>query len=178
MVQVWRGESSGVLFDAFDINQTNAGVGFFFAESEEHAKAYAAKGTEPRAFELDTGLVLDLRDVHQAWRTPKMRAVLEEVRDCFDEWVCRYSGDNRDLLDYLEAGDLYDYEGTGSGQRWNQLFRSAKAAGFNSVCLPDYTDGVRGENSIVWVVFDPARIKPSMTPSPLQQRKVRKPGPR
>src|SRR5690606_13467817 len=100
------------------------------------------------------------RDAYGAWRQPAARAVLEQVAAEFDEWVCRYSGEPRHIADYLEAGDLYDYEGTGSGQRWNALFDAARDAGFDSVAVRDVTDGVSGEDAVVWVVFDPARIHP------------------
>jgi hypothetical protein len=164
-VQVWRGESSGVLFDEFDLRQTNARVGFFFAESHAHAACYAGAGTEPRAFTLEVERVLDLRDVGRAWRHPESRAVIEALRAEFDEWQCRYSGEPRDVTDYLEAGDLYDYEGTGSGRRWNRLFGLAQEAGFDSVCVLDRTDGDYGNNAAVWVVFNPAQIQ-IRAPSP------------
>lgn len=156
--RVWRGESSGELFETFDLGQTQAGVGFFFALSHAHAQFYAGHGTQPRPFVLDPGQTLDVCDPIRAWRDPQARAVLEEVQGLFDDWVCRRSGEERDLVSYLEAGDLYDYEGTGSGQRWNALFKTAHAFGYDSVCVRDYTDGVAGEESVVWVVFDPARI--------------------
>lgn len=156
--RVWRGESSGVLFDAFDLNNTQSKVGFFFAQRHDHAASYAAAGTGPRAFVLDPGKVLDLRDPYGVFLDPTVQAVLNDLRDHFDDWTCRYSGDPRDVVDYLEAGDLYDYEGTGEATRWNRLFRLADAHGYDSVCVRDVTDGVSGEDALVWVVFDPARI--------------------
>ena len=158
--RVWRGESSGVLFDTFDAARTHHGVGFFFAQSHEHACFYAGHGTQPRAFALDPGRTLNLLDPYRVMRDPGVAAVLGALKEGFDEWVCRHSGEERDVLDYLEAGDLYDYEGTGSGRRWNALFALAQEAGFDSVCVRDNTDGVPGEESVVWVVFKPEQIHP------------------
>ena len=174
--RVWRGESSGDLFESFDLGKTHAGVGFFFALSHEHAQFYAGHGTQPRAFVLDPGNTLNLCDPYLAWREPAARQVLEDVSENFDEWVCRHSGEERDLVSYLDAGDLYDYEGNGSGQRWNSLFRTARAAGYDSVCVRDYTDGVKGEDSVVWVVFEPGRIHADPNRPVPETPRARKPG--
>lgn len=158
---VWRGESSGTLYDTFDRRQTNAGVGFFFAEDHRQAAFYAGMGTAPRAFHLKASNVLDLLDPYDASVRPFVQAFAEE----FDEWVDRYSGEPMDVFSYLDAGALYDYEGTGSGTRWNALFRLAEAEGYDAVVVRDQTDGV---DAPVWVVFNPDQIVhvPGATPRP------------
>ena len=165
--RVWRGESGGELFDTFENGKTRHGIGFFFAQSHEHATYYAGFDTQPRPFVLDPGNVLDLLDPHGLHlKNSQAQAVLNGVRQAFDEWIDRSSGEERDLTDFLEAGDLYDYEGTGSAERWNTLFVEARAAGYNSVKVRDYTDGVTGDDAIVWVVFDPSRIHHAIAPQP------------
>lgn len=148
---LWRGESSGVLYDTFDRRQTNAGVGFFFAEDQRQAAFYAGLGSAPRAFHLKAANVLDLLDPYDPSVRPFVQAFAEE----FDEWVDRYSGEPMDVFSYLEAGALYDYEGTGRGTRWNALFRLAEAEGYDAVVVRDQTDGV---DAPVWVVFQPEQI--------------------
>lgn len=170
---VWRGESSGVLFDEFDLSKTRCGVGFFFAHRHDHAAFYAGAGTEPRSFRLDPGTCLDLDDAYgTVTGNAKARQVIEALREEFDEWVDRRSGEAMDVVDFLEAGNLYDYEGTGSATRWNMLFTLAQDAGFDSVRVRDVTDGVSGEDAMVWVVFDPTRIT-ACDPEP---QTVRTPG--
>lgn len=174
--RVWRGESSGDLFDKFDMAQTRHGIGFFFAQREDHAACYAGAGTQPRHFALDPGRCLDLTDPYQITRQDHgAAAVLSALRDSFDEWVDRYSGETMDLADFLEAGNLYDYEGTGSAERWNRLFVEAAAAGYDSVRVRDVTDGVSGDDAIVWVVFDPGRIHFLPSPVPAPSRKGPRP---
>lgn len=151
---VWRGETGGDMFDTFDLNQTHAGVGFFFAEDQAHAQSYAGRGSAPRAFTLRANRVLDLTDCYKP--DPVMHAFLQYYAAQFDDWADRVSGEPMDVYGFLEAGALYDYEGTGSGRRWNALFSMAWEAGFDAVRVPDSTDG--SFLSTVWVVKDPEQI--------------------
>lgn len=157
--RVWRGESSGQMFDTFDHGKTMAGSGFFFAQEYEHAAWYARAGSRPRAFVLDPGRVLDLRDPYGAYiRDPDVRQVIDDLRDEFDEWIDRASGEEGQPADWLEAGTLYDYEGNGRGQRWHTLFRLAWTHGFDSVVVRDATDAPGGEVATTWVVKDAHQI--------------------
>ena len=159
--RVWRGESSGNLFETFDHAKTMAGSGFFFAQDQAHADWYAGGGTAARAFILDPGTILDLRDPYDAYiRNPKVRTLINALRDEFDEWVDRQSGEEGHPNDWLAAGNLYDYEGDGRGDRWHFLFRLAWAHGFDSVVIHDATDSPHGQLGTTWVVQDPARILP------------------
>lgn len=153
----YRGESSGKMFTEFDLSKTAARVGFFFATEEKHARSYAAPGTPARKFSLETGRVLDLTKPH----SDSVKPFLAEYQNCYDEWIDRYSGETLslyDLADTLETGMLYAYEGTGTGGRWNTLFRLARNQDYDSVCVFDATDGAQGESVQIWVLFDPARI--------------------
>lgn len=166
---VWRGETSGEMFDTFDLARTMHGSGFFFAENRDHAVLYAKDGTEPRAFELRAQRVLDLTDPYAR----SVRAFCDALRAEFDEWTDRYSGEPMALEDFLESGALYDYEGTGSGGRWHRLFRMAWAEGYDAVAVLDATDGV--PLSTVWVVAQPEQIRPAaistQAPAAAQERR-------
>lgn len=156
--RVWRGESSGILFEQFDLAKTNARCGFFFAQDHEHAQGYAGRGTTPRPFVLDVGKVLDLRDPYGAWiKNPEARQVIQDLRDDYDEWVDPTSGEPMEPCDFMEAGDLYNYD---LGQRWNRLFVLASLHGYDSVVIHDATDGCGSGLGTTWVVFDPSRIHP------------------
>lgn len=157
---LWRGESSGELYETFDRRKTTAGVGFFFAEDYQQAAFYAGRGTAPRGFHLKAANLLDLMDPYD----PAVRAFVTEFQDEFDEWVDRYSGEPMSAFDFLDAGSLYDYEGTGSGTRWNALFRLAESQGYDAVVVRDQTDGV---DAPVWVVFEPGQVVhvPHATPA-------------
>lgn len=150
---VYRGELSGNLYNIFDRRSTDAGVGFFFAENQEQAEGYAGRGTSPRQFKIYADRVLDLTNPYGS----EQREFLKGYEAEFDEWIDRSSGEATSASEMLEAGSLYDYEGTGSGRRWNALFRIAEAEGFNAVRVLDSTDGV--PTSPVWVVFEPNQAK-------------------
>lgn len=149
---VHRGESSGTLFEDFDLRKTRAGVGFFFAEDVVQARGYAGRGTDPRSFYLSSNKKLDLLDPYR----PALREFLAEYGETFDEWIDRYSGEAIDPATLIESGSLYDYEGTGSGTRWNALFSLARAQGYDAVTVLDVTDGVQAP---IWVVFSPEQIR-------------------
>ena len=153
----YRGEQSGILFTHFDLAKTSAKVGFFFTTKIEHAYRYAGTGTPVRAFKLETGRCLNLQNPHRDEIQPFLRDLWDEYAD----WVDRYSGEalNRyDLGSLLETGMLYDYEGTGSGQRWSQLFRLARNQGFDSVMILDATDGSGGQPVLIVIVFDACNV--------------------
>lgn len=163
---LWRGESSGVLFDEFSLSKTQAGSGFFFAEKQEDAAWYACPGTAARPFVVDPGKCLDLRDPYHAYiQNPAVCALIDDLKSEFDEWVDRSSGEPGHPNDWLESGTLYDYEGNGQGQRWHTLFRLAWAHGFDSVVVHDATDGVDGRVATTWVVRTPSQIYPAPEPS-------------
>ena len=175
------------MFEQFDLGKTMAGSGFFFAEEKENAAWYAAPGSEPRAFRIDPGNCLDLRDAYGAYiQNPAVRDLIDDLKGEFDEWVDRASGEEGHPNDWLDAGTLYDYEGNGGGQRWHTLFRLAWAHGLDSVVLPDATDGVGDGVATTWVVRGSSQIHPvpqlEASPDPEQeapaQGRPRPPGPR
>ncbi len=123
---------------------------WYFAEDFGQAKLYAS-GRDPVAYVLQGEQVLDLTqpDPHD----PRHKAVVEELTAEFDDWTCRYSGEPRDAWSYLECGDLYDYEGTGSGDRWKTLFRIALDQ-CDAVRVLDCTDGTNHQRVPVWVTSE------------------------
>lgn len=146
---VYRGESTGEL-------RKDNGHPFFFAEHHEQAKLYAVN-TEPLCCVLKGKQVLDLTKLD--YRAPELRAFMDAVSQEFDEWIDRYSGEPRALADYLEAGDLYDYEGTGSATRWNKLFDIAFDMGYDTVRVLDCTDGTNHQAIPIWVVQSSSQIR-------------------
>lgn len=157
---VWRGESSGEMFEHFELSHTQARVGFFFAEQQALAAGYAKHGTQARAFTLSADRVLDLQDPYAA----SVRAFVGTYSDQFDEWVDRYSGESMDVQSFLGTGSLYDYEGTGSASRWNALFEAAWDQGYDAVRVYDSTDGI--PMGVVWVVRHADQITFVTTPAP------------
>lgn len=163
---VWRGETSGVMFDRFELAKTQRGTGFFFAEDKRQADFYAGCGSQARAFHLRGDRVLDLTEgLYRPDALSRTMAVVEMLREAFDDWTDRYSGEPADILALIETGSLYDYEGTGSGERWHRLFQIAAGLGYDAVRILDATDGVVAP---VWVVFEPGQIE-SATPPPEQR---------
>ena len=164
---VWRGESSGIHYQQFDMAKTNCQSGFFFAQEKQQADQYAARGTDARPFHLCAHSILDLTDPY----TSKAAEFIKRYGAEFDEWEDRFSGEPTDAQTLLETGYLYDYEGNGRGDRWNHLFRFAAGEGFDAVCVLDATDGLTAP---VWVVFDPEQIThaemPRMTQEPSRKR--------
>lgn len=150
-LQLWRGETSGLHFERFERRKTRSDC-FFFATDRRQAASYAACGGLPeRAFTLSATRVLDLRDPCAPVNRAFVRALLER----FAEWIDRESGEEYDLWLHLEAGDLYNYECTGSGERWLALFALAEEMGYDAVIVHDVTDGV---SAPVVVVFEPWQI--------------------
>lgn len=122
---------------------------WFFAECLVHAERYAGLGTEPVVCRVVAEKVLDLTDLDAL--SLETRLTIEAYAAEFDDWTCRYSGEPRDVWSFLEGGDLYDYEGTGSGHRWYALFRWMLDS-HDAVRVLDRTDGNDGQAVPVWVV--------------------------
>ncbi|CAN7769938.1 hypothetical protein LJR290_007471 [Variovorax sp. LjRoot290] len=128
---------------------------WFFTEAYSQAKLYAGNTKwpdpkdEPVACVLTGSGVLDLTEPDPT--NPQHRAVVDQLSREFDDWTCRRSGEPRDAWSFIEAGDLYDYEGTGSGERWHVLFRIALEHA-DAVRVLDLTDGTNGQPVPVWVV--------------------------
>ncbi len=147
---LFRGERDGVLRARGDWMRP-----YFFAEKFEHAKRYAGPRTEPIACTLQCARMLDLTEPDP--RNPDHRRLIEAFAAEYEDWTCRYSGEPRDAWDYISSGDLYDYEGTGSGGRWNKLFRMALDE-FDAIRILDCTDGSAGQAVPVWVTIERSHI--------------------
>lgn len=147
----WRGEGSGIHFNEFELAKTDCGVGFFFAEVKQQADQYAGRGSEARAFHLCSRNTLDLTDAYAKEADDFIQSYASE----YDEWIDRRSGEKEDVHALIECGYLYDYEGDGSGSRWNHLFRMASGMGYDAVRVLDATDGITAP---VCVVFDPKQV--------------------
>jgi hypothetical protein len=154
---VLRGEKSGVDFETFELQKTHSRAGFFFTTCPHLAQSYGASLV--RRFHLRARKTLDLREIN--WLCPETRAVLQTLEDNWDEWIDRYSGEPTSPGRLIEAACLYDYEGTGSGKRWHDLFRCARLHDFDCVRLFDHTDKVSQEEGApeILVVYQDDQIE-------------------
>lgn len=159
---LFRGERDGVLRANGSWMQP-----YFFAEKIAHAKRYAGHNTEPIACRLQCERILDLTEPDR--RNPDHSRIIGAFAAEYDDWTCRYSGEPREAWNFIETGDLYDYEGTGSGERWNKLFRWALDE-FDAVRILDRTDGNDGEAVPVWVTIHRAHIRQASTGEELWAR--------
>lgn len=144
---VWRGERGGAL-------RTNVTDLYpcFFAEARGHAELYGGPARDVHCCVIQAERVLDLTDID--YRDPAHKALLAALEDRFEDWIDRTSGQSMAPADFLEAGTLYGYEGTGSGTRWHAMFDLAFDMGFDAVRALDSTDfhPPEGGPAVVWVV--------------------------
>lgn len=145
---LFRGERDGSL-------RAEGGYGrpWFFTERFDHAQLYAGKH-RPHAMVLTwpTAKVLDLTQFK--YKDPVHNEVLQRLTAAFapEGWVCRRTGEERDALSFIEAGDLYDYETSGSAERWNKLINIViDDMGYDFLRIQDVTDGTNHQPSNVWV---------------------------
>ena len=148
---IFRGERDGTLKAS-----GGAGTPYFFAERYDQAALYAGRGTLPVAAVVQGSTVLDITELDR--RNPVHCKVMAELIAEFDDWTCRYSGEPVDAWDIVQAGALYDYEGTGSAERWKALLSFA-LEDFDAVRVLDRTDGTQGEAVSVWVVPNGENIR-------------------
>ena len=149
---LFRGERDGKLRDTANFIRP-----IFFAEALDQAKLYSGN-SEPFSCFVRGKKVLDLVDMDP--RNAVHREFVASFSASFDDWTCRYSGENREAWSFIEVGDLYDYEGDGRGDRWNTLFRVAlDEQGYDAVRIIDCTDGTNGQPSPVWVIQDATKMR-------------------
>lgn len=162
---IFRGEKDGELRQLGGIHHP-----WFFTERPDHALLYSGKNNrgiphKPIAYRLandGSTKVLDLTNLRPTNKDHirLLELLTEEFRS--EGWVCRYTGEEREAYSFIEGGDLYDYEGTGTGERWNRLFEIAfSEMEFDAVRLPDRTDGTQGAASIVWVTHRKDLLRPA-----------------
>jgi hypothetical protein len=166
---LWRGEQSGSDHRVFDRKKTRE-RGFFFTPVKEVADGYASRSTKARAFYCSAPKVLDLTQ-----DTIANAKFVQEWGKSFDDWTDRASGEAVDPFDVVQAGQLFDYEGDWSSERWRDLQGTANSRGYDAVILPDWSNGIGTFPSVV--VFDNKHIglAADMPDSPymLQQEKDR-----
>lgn len=147
----WRGETSGIHYQQFDLSKTDYAVGFFFAEEKEQADQYAGRGTHARPFHLCARNTLDLIDVY----SPQAMEFIQDYAAKFESWIDRETGEDEDVFMLFQCGYLYDYEGDSSEERWNYVFKLAKEMGYDAVRVLDATAGLTAP---VCVVFNPEQV--------------------
>lgn len=148
---IFRGERDGTLKVDGDYWRP-----WFFAERYDQAKLYAGRGTEPLSCVIQGGSLLDL--TNPSHRNPAHVEIIKALEDEYDDWTCRYSGEPRDAWSFVEGGDLYDYEGTGSGERWRSLWNIALDK-YDAFRVLDRTDGTGGQACPVWITANLANIR-------------------
>ena len=161
---IFRGEKDGELRQRGGIHHP-----WFFTERPDHALLYSGSKWnipfKPIACRLTSDGSTKVLDLTNLRPTDKdhgqlLELLTEEFRS--EGWICRYTGEEREAYSFIEGGDLYDYEGTGSGERWNRLFEIAfDEMGFDAVRVPDRTDGTQGAASIVWVTHRKDLLRPA-----------------
>lgn len=147
---VFRGEANGK-------HKVSGGFlsPYCFAESYDQAALYAGRDTLPIAAVLHGETILDLTNID--FSNPVHAKLVSDVTAEYDDWTCRYSGEPRDLWSYLQAGDLYDYESNGQGDRWRTLINLA-LDDFDLLRVLDCTDGTAGEATPIWVTTHASNI--------------------
>jgi len=128
--------------------------GIFTTPEKEVAAIYAggrSKG-EPRLFYVKAPRILNLLDDS----LENMRWV-ERWGESFDEWRDPRSGEEVTAWDVLSGGQMFDYEGDWSSERWMDIQATAENDGYDAVVLPDYDSQVGIFPSIV--VFDEKNLK-------------------
>jgi hypothetical protein len=134
-------------FDTFD-KQKSGGM-MFFAEDRVQAESYG----DVEEYVVRSDKPIDL--THIDYTNKEVQNLINDWASEYDDWTDRATGEERPAIDWIESGDLYDFEGTGSGRRWRSLFKHLENNGYDSVRIMDVTDGVQ---SPTVVVFDPERI--------------------
>ena len=130
---------------------------WFFAEQYNQANRYAGHGTVPVTCVISAARVLDITEPDPMNMEHRRLVKLMEKRH--PQWVCRYSGEDRDLWSYLEGADLYNYDDDRGG-RWNDLFQVAiEEMGYDAVRVMDCTDGTEHQPSPIWVTFNRENIR-------------------
>lgn len=144
---MYRGDD--LPFYEFDPGKTREN-GFFFTPDKDVANIYG-RG-ESQGYYIKAEKVLDLTQ-----DTRETRQWVRKWAEAFDDWTDRQSGEPVDPFDVLESGQMFDYEGTWSSERWLDIQQTAREDGYDAVILPDY-DSQKGVFPSV-VVFEPTHIK-------------------
>jgi len=128
--------------------------GIFTTPIKEIAAVYAGHRTkgDPRLFYIRAPKLLDL-----------MEDSLENMKwvnrwgESFDDWRDPRSGEEYSAWDILSGGQLFDYEGNWSSERWMDIQATADNEGFDAIILPDYDSDHGVFPSLV--VFDEKNLK-------------------
>jgi hypothetical protein len=149
----YRGDSlAGEIFNYSPKERREHGI--FTTPIKDVAKTYAGGQfkSDPRLFYIKASKLLNLTDD----TLPNMHWV-EKWAESFDEWIDKTSGDPMSAWDILQSGQLFDYEGTWSAERWMDLQATAENDGYDAVILPDYDSSHGVFPSLV--VFDEKNLK-------------------
>lgn len=140
-------------FDRFDPKTIKDG-GFFFTPALEIAKSYTAGYGSVMEVFINAKRVLDVTDPHAP--NQEMQDFITAYGEEFDEWVDRGSGEEMDVREFF-YGQLFDYEGDWSVERWRRLMWKAESAGYDAILALDHNSSYANPMSII--VFDPDNIR-------------------
>ncbi len=146
---VYRGDADPH-FHKFDRSKIRENA-FFFTPDKAIAKIYS-RHEEPREYYLSANKVLNLFSDDQ-----KTEKFIRCWAENFDEWIDRQSGEEIDPVQAVQDGQLFDYEGDWSGERWLDLQATIEDAGYDGAILPDYDSATGVFPS--FIVFRPNQIK-------------------
>jgi len=139
----------GTAVSSIDPSYHRNGI-IFFTPDEEVAKYYGQNGHILKAH-IAYSKMLNLTNPYDR----AVRDFINSYAEEYDEWIDRRSGEAVSVYDLLDSGTLHDYEGTGSGNRWYNLFAYARNMGYDLVVVNDVTIGT---DSPSYVLFDPANV--------------------
>jgi hypothetical protein len=127
--EVWRGDSRFDITEYAERRRNEPGI--FTTYDQQVAKDYANDG-EVRRFYVG-GKTLDL-----ASRSREAVAWIQEwAKESGYDFIDRATGFEADPVEEYFAGDMWDFEGNGTGARWKDIQRTARAQGYDIVRLRD-----------------------------------------
>jgi hypothetical protein len=127
--EVWRGDSRFNITEYAARRRNEPGI--FTTYDERVAKDYAADG-DVRRFYVG-GKTLDL-----ASRSREAVAWIQEwAKESGYDFIDRATGFEADPVEEYFAGGMWDFEGNGTGARWKDIQRTARAQGYDIVRLRD-----------------------------------------
>jgi hypothetical protein len=127
--EVWRGDSRFNITEYAERRRNEPGI--FTTYDQQVAKDYANDG-DVRRFYVG-GKTLDL-----ASRSREAVAWIQEwAKESGYDFIDRATGFEADPVEEYFAGDMWDFEGNGTGARWKDIQRTARAQGYDIVRLRD-----------------------------------------
>lgn len=146
----WRGDVDADAITSYSRKERRE-YGIFTTPIREVARVYA-RDKSPRGFYVKASKILDLTNDSME----NMRWVTKWGKS-FEPWRDPGSGEEMDAWWVLAGGQMFDFEGDWSCERWMDIQATAASEGYDVVILPDYDSQVGIFPS--FVVFDGKNLK-------------------